>query len=73
MTRLKVFQVVCRLPMKRLRGNKLWAVTSTQHTGAGVHPFSYPKCSRDSFSGGKAAGVRSWPLISSAEVKNAWS
>jgi hypothetical protein len=30
--------------------------------GSGAHPASYPMGTRGSFPGGKAAGVRSWPL-----------
>jgi hypothetical protein len=32
--------------------------------GSAAHPASYPMCTRGSFSGGKAAGARSWPLTS---------
>jgi hypothetical protein len=35
----------------------------------GAHPASYVVGSRGSFPGGKAAGAWSWPLTSSAEVK----
>jgi hypothetical protein len=38
--------------------------------GSGAHPAPYPMDTRGSFTGGKAAGAWSWPLIqSSAEVK----
>jgi hypothetical protein len=32
--------------------------------GSGAHPASYTVGTRDSFAGGKAAGVWSWPLAS---------
>jgi hypothetical protein len=34
------------------------------HTGSGAHSVSYPMGTRDSFYGGKAAGMWSWPLTS---------
>jgi hypothetical protein len=37
--------------------------------GSGTHPATYPMGTRGSFPGGKAAGAWSWPLTSSAEVK----
>jgi hypothetical protein len=37
--------------------------------GSGAHPASYPMDSGGSFPGSKTAGVWSWPLPSSAEVK----
>jgi hypothetical protein len=37
--------------------------------GSGTHPASYPVGTRGFFPGGKAAGAWSWPLPSSAEIK----
>jgi hypothetical protein len=41
--------------------------------GSRAHPVSYPMGTKGSFRGVKATGAWSWPLPSSAEVKNAWS
>jgi hypothetical protein len=42
-------------------------------TGSRIQPASYPMGTRGSFPGSKTAGAWSWPITSSAEVKNAWS
>jgi len=46
-------------------GAENFSLLHRAQNGSGVHPASYPVETRGSFPGGKAAGVWSWPLISS--------
>jgi hypothetical protein len=51
-----------------------WWSNATRHcvqTGSGAHPAPYTSVTVGYFPGGKAAGAWSWPLTSSAEVRNA--
>jgi hypothetical protein len=52
-----------------LAGTGNFSLHHRVQNGSGAHPACYPMRTRGCFPGGKAAGAWSWPVPSSAEVK----